>query len=298
VLASFAYDGFGRRAQKTVSGSALSYVYDREDILEERSAAATRRHVHGPDVDQPLATTAGGGAPQYFLADHLGSIVQMTDTVGAIALTRRYKPFGLPEAGGDESGYGFTGREWDAETSLQYHRARYYSPALVRFISADPAGLIDGPNLFRYSRNAPSRWVDLDGRNPIAGTLGGAKIGGGAGSLVGPGGTVVGAIIGGIIGGVATGLLASWLFSEDAEQTEANPKRNNPDQQAVIDLAQEAARKGGLTESEAQALLDLASQAGVPRRGPESHPNRNFKGPHIHVGPVNHLPVLPVCTAK
>jgi RHS repeat-associated protein len=33
-----------------------------------------------------------------------------------------------------------TGGEWDAETSLYYYRARYYSPSLGQFTSEDPAG--------------------------------------------------------------------------------------------------------------------------------------------------------------
>ncbi len=32
----------------------------------------------------------------------------------------------------------FTGREYDAETGLYYYRARYYHPAIGRFISPDP----------------------------------------------------------------------------------------------------------------------------------------------------------------
>ena len=63
-LARFAYDGFGRRAQKVAGGVTRSYVYDGEDILEERiSGGATSRHVHGPGIDQPLATVDGSGSP-------------------------------------------------------------------------------------------------------------------------------------------------------------------------------------------------------------------------------------------
>jgi len=52
-------------------------------------------------------------------------------------------------------------------------------------------------------------------------------------------------------------------------------------------------KKGGLSEDEANALIDLAKDAGVRARGPESHPDRPFgKNPHIHVGPVNHICIL------
>ncbi|MBX4334736.1 RHS repeat-associated core domain-containing protein, partial [Mycobacterium tuberculosis] len=36
------------------------------------------------------------------------------------------------------SRYMYTGREYDAETGLQYSRARYYDPTLGRFLSEDP----------------------------------------------------------------------------------------------------------------------------------------------------------------
>lgn len=112
-LARFAYDGFGRRAAKTTGGVTRQYVYDGEDILEERGDA-TSRHVHGLEIDQPLATVTGSEAA-YYLADHLGSIVQRTDAAAAVTLTRQYDPYGRLHAGEQSSGYAFTGREWDAE---------------------------------------------------------------------------------------------------------------------------------------------------------------------------------------
>jgi len=39
-LASFTYDGRGRRAQKVAGGVTRTYVYDGDEILEERTSAA------------------------------------------------------------------------------------------------------------------------------------------------------------------------------------------------------------------------------------------------------------------
>ena len=67
-------------------------------------------------------------------------------------------------------------------------------------------------------------------------------------------------------------------------------KRNTPDQQAVIELAKEAKRRGGITPAEAEVLKQLAKEAGVPFRGPQSHPKRpHGRKTHIHVGPVDHI---------
>jgi RHS repeat-associated protein len=63
------------------------------------------------------------------------------------------------------------------------------------------------------------------------------------------------------------------------------------EQEAVVDLAQEAKKKGGLTQNEADTLVQWGNAAGLHSRGPEVHPNRPKNGPHIHVGPIKHIPV-------
>jgi hypothetical protein len=79
---------------------------------------------------------------------------------------------------------------------------------------------------------------------------------------------------------------------EQSSQEESESKEFDEDQKAAVELAKEAKKKGGLAEDEAEALVEQANDVGVPSRGPESHPNRpHGKEPHVHVGPVNHIPV-------
>ncbi len=56
--------------------------------------------------------------------------------------------------------YGFTGREYDAESGLYYYRARYYDPQVGRFISRDPIGVVGGWNRYGYGYNNPLHWRD------------------------------------------------------------------------------------------------------------------------------------------
>jgi RHS repeat-associated protein len=164
TLASFVYDGLGRRAQKIGSGITHTYVYDGANIIEERlSNGQTYDYVQGPGIDRPLAMKDQAGVVTYYLADHLGSIVQATNASGAVTFSRDYDPFGNPLAGAAMAGVAFTGREWDPETSLYYYRARYYDPRMGRFISEDPIGLGGGPNLFTYVTNSPVNYVDPKG---------------------------------------------------------------------------------------------------------------------------------------
>ena len=71
----------------------------------------------------------------------------------------------------------------------------------------------------------------------------------------------------------------------------------NKDDQALVDLAKEGKKKGGLDRDEAVTLVELGKESKDPRingdksRGPEVHKDRKFKDEHIHIGPVDHIPV-------
>jgi RHS repeat-associated protein len=66
---------------------------------------------------------------------------------------------------------GFTGKERDGETGLDYFLARYYSGAQGRFTSPDPKLLPDAVfdpqslNKYSYTRNNPIRLVDPNGED-------------------------------------------------------------------------------------------------------------------------------------
>jgi RHS repeat-associated protein len=70
-----------------------------------------------------------------------------------------------------------------------------------------------------------------------------------------------------------------------------NGGRFNGDQEAVVDLAKEAQQKGGVTKADAETLVKWGKEVGFgDSRGPEDH--GGDLGDHIHVGPVNHIPVV------
>ncbi|WP_054894458.1 MULTISPECIES: RHS repeat-associated core domain-containing protein, partial [unclassified Pseudomonas] len=111
---------------------------------------------------------------RYGFSDHLGSSAGETDEAGNIVSREEYSPYGetvgLDEQAAEVDGLTQrtsrqAGKELDA-SGLYYYGWRYYQTGLGRWLSADPGGLVDGPNLYRMNRNNPLRFRDAMGMSP------------------------------------------------------------------------------------------------------------------------------------
>ncbi|MCU0826003.1 MAG: RHS repeat-associated core domain-containing protein [Tabrizicola sp.] len=140
-----------------------------EIVLDFTDGALTRRWLHGPEVDEPLAflDVAGAGGTAYDLhADRQGSILRVVDpATGTVAAEYTYDSFGNRVATGTlDQRYAFTGREADGESGLLYFRARHYDPLTGMFLQRDPIGFASGDlNLYAYTWNNPTKWSDPSG---------------------------------------------------------------------------------------------------------------------------------------
>jgi RHS repeat-associated protein len=183
MSASFTYDSFGRRLSKTVNGATTRYLYDGPDIAQEITDSGSLAYLRLLGIDAPLARDGA----EFYLADGLGSIVGLTDGAGTLATRYVYEPFGRTTTEGVMSGnpLQFTGRENDG-TGLHYYRARYYAPALHRFLGQDLV-LRPGANRYAYVRNTPLNAIDPFGLDTII-IYGGAPFKGPNGFLNGLGG--------------------------------------------------------------------------------------------------------------
>lgn len=105
---------------------------------------------------------------RFQLSNHLGSVGIELDKDGAIISYEEYHPYGTTSfywknTDISQKTYSYTGKERDAESGLSYHSARYYMPWLGRWLSADPAGIVDGACLYQYGLSNPVMLRDEDG---------------------------------------------------------------------------------------------------------------------------------------
>jgi len=166
--ASFQYDPFGRRTQKTISGVTTQFLYDGLNPVQELDGSSpanvTANLLTGTGIDQYFTRTDAAGT-RNLLTDTLGSTIALADSAGALQTQYGYDPFGNATVTGASSAnpYRFTGRENDG-TGLYYYRARYYHSTFQRFVSQDLIQYASGgANLYNYVHNDPINFSDLLG---------------------------------------------------------------------------------------------------------------------------------------
>ncbi len=105
----------------------------------------------------------------WLLSDHLGSASITTTADGTWFSELRYSAFGETRYSSGITGtdYRYTGQLEQADINLYYYNARYYDPALGRFVQSDT--IIPQPNSilsydrFAYVGNNPLRYTDPSG---------------------------------------------------------------------------------------------------------------------------------------
>lgn len=178
----YIYDSEGQRVRKvrrakTGGGEQISQVLylpglevrtqTTSEELHVVTAQAGRNHVR-------VLHWAGIGEDQwrYSLNDHLGSSTLELNETGELISQESFYPYGgtswwaaRSRVHAQYKTVRYSGKERDA-TGLYYYGMRYYAPWLQRWISTDPAGDIDGLNLFRMVQNNPVTLIDLEGLAP------------------------------------------------------------------------------------------------------------------------------------
>jgi RHS repeat-associated protein len=179
LIARYAYDVTGRRMAKRVYSSAsggteayTAFVYRGANVAFDTDSAGTIRwkYVWGAGTDDLVGFQDAAGNHYYAVTDQLGSVRNVLTRSGAWRMRLRYRPYGQHM---DSSGagvalrYRWTGREWDGELKMYFHRARHYDPAMNRFVQEDPIGQAGGENLYAYVGGSPLEATDPSGTEAV-----------------------------------------------------------------------------------------------------------------------------------
>lgn len=149
-----------------------NYVWDVENdsYLMETDAAGdpTVTFTQEPTAYGALVSQRSATVTETFHTDGTGSIRSVTDSSGAVTHRYSYRAFGesITATGGSDNAFRYIGRQgyyFDSDIGTYYVRARTYSPATGRWLSADPARFVDGSNRYGYGRNDPVRFSDPSG---------------------------------------------------------------------------------------------------------------------------------------
>ena len=163
---SYTYDSEGHRRTMTDSSGTTRFVVD-------ANANMSRLLVrHNPDGTETYyvyglgllyeADEADNTKTYHF--DQVGSTIARTNDSGEVIGRAEYSPYGLitMQTGDMDTPFLYNGR-WGIQTDtngLLNMRARYYSPYLMRFLNADPAGFSGGQNWFSYVGGDPISYTD------------------------------------------------------------------------------------------------------------------------------------------
>ncbi|WP_416199582.1 MAG: RHS repeat protein [Pseudomonas helleri] len=176
---TYVYDGGGQRVRKvrrakTRGGEHISEVRYLPGLEIRSRTSGEQLHVvlaqAGRNAVRLLNRENGQHQYRYSVNDHLGSSTLELDQNGELLSQESYYPYGgtawWAAKSALEARYKvvrYSGKERDA-TGLYYYGFRYYAPWLQRWINPDPAGDVDGLNVFCMVRNNPVSCSDTDGR--------------------------------------------------------------------------------------------------------------------------------------
>jgi RHS repeat-associated protein len=164
TTSTYRYDALGRRLEVNDNGVVRRFAYSGWNLSNEFDGTNVLRatYVAGLFPDS-VYEIVRDGTRHYPLFDGVGSATALTDATGAVVGRTRYSAFGVPQSSGvSENAVSFTDHQFDAATGLIYARARYYDPALGRFLTQDPDPSL---NPYAYAFDAPLEFSDLTGRS-------------------------------------------------------------------------------------------------------------------------------------
>ena len=184
--ATFTYNAEGLRFSKTVEGATTWYCYEYGQAIKELdSEGGVVYNVYGGN----RVSREVGGQKAYYLYNGHGDVTGLVGASGSVIASYCYDAFGniLEQSGNFSNPYRYAGYEYDGESELYYLKARYYDPAIARFMQEDTHwnthnsiygdnpiymggnpmpnnnAMMQSLNLYTYCINNPIRYYDPTG---------------------------------------------------------------------------------------------------------------------------------------
>lgn len=134
-------------------------VWCGDNVCEERDASGSVSQ-RSFSLGQQTGTTV-----TFFANDHIGNVVSVTSASGVALAQYAFDPWGRRTltSGTDVTNRGFGGYDRDVESNLWLAKYRAYDSDSGRWLSSDPLGLLDGPNLYQFAQSNPINVTDADG---------------------------------------------------------------------------------------------------------------------------------------
>ncbi|MBN2439942.1 MAG: VCBS repeat-containing protein [Spirochaetales bacterium] len=167
----------GFEIYREYNADGTTIVLERESLSvmdDKKRVALIETKTFEAGVLNRLRNMIGNPEPliRYQFDNHLGSACLELDEDARIISYEEYFPYGNTSFQSVASGrkvpakrYRYTGKERDEESGLDYYGARYYASWLGRWTACDPAGLVDGGNLYWFVRGNPVRIIDPNGKS-------------------------------------------------------------------------------------------------------------------------------------
>ncbi len=182
VSASIEYNGLGNRVRTVRNGVTRIGHHDhlgRPLFETDEAGSVVACYIYAGE--RLTAMRAADGTSLYYLANHIGSVVAMTDQRGALSNAYFYGDYGAVEGRMEAvpNPFTFVGTfgVMDDGDGLFFMRNRFYHATLRRFLQKDPIGFAGGVNPYAYAANGPITSIDPDGKSLTALMLGGAVLG-------------------------------------------------------------------------------------------------------------------------
>ena len=169
TTSTFTYDGDGRRIKSAEGAAVTNYLYDGSLPVIERNALNVTQVTYAHSLGYPggiggLISQTRAGVSSWYHYAHTGptNVSHLSDSSGSIIQRYQFDAFGnlTYQSGTATNNYRFQTKELHDKSNLVYFGARWYNPAIGRWITPDPAGIIDGPNLYIYLNNNPINDID------------------------------------------------------------------------------------------------------------------------------------------